>query len=72
MNHQVTPIKRFAVGDKVRVIGYEQYGIRQIEELYNQASIPGGVRLNEPVDLFRSWNEDELVSADIWEGQIIL
>ena len=56
-----TPTLGLAVGDTVVVLGYEQYGTRRIVELYDQDKIPGGVKLDDPVDLLRSWNEDELV-----------
>jgi len=55
-----TPNKKLKVGDEVYVLGYEQLGTRIIVELYDQSQVPGGVKLNQPVDLFRSWNEDEL------------
>jgi hypothetical protein len=57
----MTPEKHFRVGDVVLVRGYEQHGSRRVVELYDQKLIPGGVRLDKPVDLFRSWNEDELL-----------
>lgn len=58
-----TPVKHLRVGDEVLVLGYEVQGSRHIAELYDQAEIPGGVILDQPIldgIPFRSWNEDVL------------
>jgi hypothetical protein len=60
----MTPEKHLQVGDVVLVRGYEPHGLRRVAELYDQAIIPGGVKLDVPVDLFRSWNEDELLRVN--------
>ncbi len=64
---KTTPIKQLRLGDEVYVLGYEQYGLRRVVELYDQDEIPGGVKLDRAVGpdgewgLFRSWNEDALL-----------
>jgi hypothetical protein len=55
----VTPIKNLEVGDTVLVAGYTRYGVRRIDALLT--TIVGGVRLDQPIDGLRSWNEDELI-----------
>lgn len=57
----LTVDKRLRVGDEVLVVGHEDDGSRRIVELYDQSTTPGGVKLDRPVDLFRSWNEDALM-----------
>lgn len=57
----MTPEKSLEVGDEVVVIGHTAAGTRKIASLYNQREIPGGVKLDKPVGLFVSWNEDTLL-----------
>ncbi len=48
------------IGTRVLVDGYEHLGERKIAGHYNQDYYPGGLYLDEPVDLFVSWNIDSL------------
>ncbi len=53
-------IAKFPVGAVVTVVGYEECGTRRIVEHLDQQRYPGGVVLDERVDLFRWWNVDAL------------
>lgn len=55
--------RKLKIGDRVRVRGNVrgERGVRRIVSFYQ--SIPGGVRLDEPIADFVSWNVEELEKA---------